>query len=164
MNFKVHFYPFRIYLLIFSPSRIVGRSIIQKDDLKLQVNRQATTETSQKISKSDLATLKEKVRNTYPNVKSKDIELEGDTPFRHVDDSPYVGEFTVYGKVIGITLNETSRENTVAVLKVSYWDMPMFQYLFYENSIVRLSFIILLSIVVIARCVLFLCPKKGGNR
>lgn len=48
MNFKVHFYPFRIYLLIFSPSRIVGRSIIQKDDLKLQVNRQATTETSQK--------------------------------------------------------------------------------------------------------------------
>ncbi|WP_259417848.1 hypothetical protein [Bacillus toyonensis] len=85
----VLFFILYMILLIFSPSRIVGRSAIQKDDLKLQVNRQATTGTSQKISKSDLA-----------------------------------------------TLNETSRENTVAVLKVSYWNMTMFQYIFYENSIV----------------------------
>ncbi|MGG5741466.1 MULTISPECIES: transposase [Bacillus cereus group] len=131
----VMFFILHVILLIFSPNRIVGRSAIQKDDIKLHVYAQATTGAPQKISKSDLAILKEKIKDTYPNIKSTDIELEGDTPFRHVDDPAYIGEFTVYGKVIGTTLNETSRENTVAVLKVSYWDMPMIQYLFYEEAI-----------------------------
>lgn len=129
------FFILHVILLIFSPNRIVGRSAIQKDDIKLHVYAQATTGAPQKISKSDLAILKEKIKDTYPNIKSTDIELEGDTPFRHVDDPAFIGEFTVYGKVIGTTLNETSRENTVAVLKVSYWDMPMIQYLFYEEAI-----------------------------
>ncbi|WP_002151181.1 hypothetical protein [Bacillus cereus] len=131
----VMFFILHVILLIFSPNRIVGRSAIQKDDIKLHVYAQATTGAPQKISKSDLAILKEKIKDTYPNIKSTDIELEGDTPFRHVDDPAFIGEFTVYGKVIGTTLNETSRENTVAVLKVSYWDMPMIQYLFYEEAI-----------------------------
>ncbi|MEM5682842.1 hypothetical protein AAHB64_02120 [Bacillus toyonensis] len=86
-------------------------------------------------------------------MKSTDIELEGDTPFGHVDDPAYIGEFIVYGKVIGTTINETSRENTVAVLKVSYWDMPMIRYLFYEDSIVRLSLIVLLPIFFVALCI-----------
>ncbi|MGG0762978.1 hypothetical protein ABE072_27050 [Bacillus paramycoides] len=85
----------------------------------MHVYAQATTGAPQKISKSDLAILKEKIKDTYPNVKSTDIELEGDTPFHHVDDPAYIGEFTVYRRVIGTTLNETSGENTVAVLKVS---------------------------------------------
>lgn len=131
----VIFFILHVILLIFSPNWIVGRSAIQKDDIKLHVYAQATTGAPHKISKSDLAILKEKIKDTYPNIKSTDIELEGDTPFRHVDDPAYIGEFTVYRKVIGTTLNETSRENTVAVLKVSYWDMPMIQYLFYEEAI-----------------------------
>ncbi|PES65403.1 transposase [Bacillus cereus] len=116
--------------LILSPSRIIGRSAIQKDDLKLQVHPQATTGASQNISESDLAKLKEKVKNTYPSIKSREIELVGDTPFQHVTDPAYVQDFTVYGEIIGTTRNKRSGENTVAVLKVSYWDMPMIEYLF----------------------------------
>ncbi|PFE59549.1 transposase [Bacillus cereus] len=157
------FFILHVILLIFSPNRIVGRSVIQKDDIKLHVYAQATTGAPQKISKSDLAILKEKIKDTYPNIKSTDIELEGDTPLRHADEPAYIGEFTVYGKVIGTTLNETSRENTVAVLKVSYWDMPMIQYLFYEESIARLSLIILLPIFFVALCILCLCPKKSDR-
>ncbi|TBX40597.1 transposase [Bacillus toyonensis] len=156
----IMFFILYVILLIFSPSRIVGRSAIQKDDIKLQVYVQDTTGASQKISKSDLVILKEKIKDIYPNVKSTDIELEGDTPFRHVDDPAYIGEFTVYGKVIGTTINETSRENTVAVLKVSYWDMPMIRYLFYEDSIVRFSLIILFPIFFVALCIFCLCSKK----
>ncbi|HDR7851133.1 TPA: transposase [Bacillus toyonensis] len=156
----IMFFILYVILLIFSPSRIVGRSAIQKDDIKLQVYAQATTGAPQKISKSDLVILKEKIKDTYPNVKSTDIELEGDTPFGHVDDPAYIGEFIVYGKVIGTTINETSRENTVAVLKVSYWDMPMIRYLFYEDSIVRLSLIVLLPIFFVALCIFCLCSKK----
>ncbi|MGY1462402.1 transposase [Bacillus toyonensis] len=124
-----------VIFLIISPNKIIGRSAIQKGDVKLHVYSQATTGASQKISENDLAILKERVRDTYPNIASTDIELVGDTPFRHVSDSAYVQDFTVYGEVIGITRNETSGENTVAVLKVSYWDMPMIQYLFYKMLI-----------------------------
>ncbi len=157
----VVFFIFYVILLIFSPSRIVGRSAIQEDDIKLHVYAQATTGTPQKISKSDLAILREKIKDTYPNVKSTDIELEGDTPFLHVDDPSFIGEFTVYGKVIGTKLNESSKENTVAVLKVSYWDMPMIRYVFYEDSVIRLSLIILLPIFFVALCILCLYFKKS---
>ncbi|KFM95158.1 transposase [Bacillus clarus] len=159
----VMFFILHVILLIFSPNRIVGRSAIQKDDIKLHVYSQATTGAPQKISKSDLSILNEKIKDTYPNVKSTDIEFEGDTPFRHVDDSAYIGEFTVYGKVIGTTRNETSGENTVAVLKVSYWDIAMIRYLFYEDSIARLSLIILLPIFFVALFILCLCPKKSDR-
>ncbi|CAM4299439.1 transposase [Bacillus paramycoides] len=160
----VMFFILHVILLIFSPNRIVGRSAIQKDDIKLHVYAQATTGAPQKISKSDLAILKEKIKDTYPNVKSTDIELEGDTPFHHVDDPAYIGEFTVYGKVIGTTLNETSGENTVAVLKVSYWDMPMIQYWFYEGSIPSLSLAILSPFLFIALSILYARPKKADQR
>lgn len=147
----IMFFILHVIFLIFSPNRIVDRTAIQKDDIKLHVYSQATTGAPQKISQSDLAILKEKIKDTYPNVKSTDIELEGDTPFHHVDDPAYIGEFTVYGKVIGTTLNETSRENTVAVLKVSYWDMPMFWYLFhYDSYITKVTLYILLPIFLIA--------------
>ncbi|MDI6678901.1 transposase [Bacillus wiedmannii] len=121
-----------VIFLIISPNKIIGRSAIQKDDVKLHVYSQATTGAPQKISESDLAILKARVKDTYPNINSTDIELVGDTPFRHVADPAYVQDFSVYGKVIGTTRNETSGENSVAVLKVSYWDMPMIQYLFYK--------------------------------
>ncbi|PFM61384.1 transposase [Bacillus cereus] len=160
----VMFFILHVILLIFSPNRIVGRSAIQKDDIKLHVYAQATTGAPQKISKSDLAILKEKIKDTYPNVKSTDIELEGDTPFHHVDDPAYIGEFTVYGKVIGTTLNETSGENTVAVLKVSYWDMPMIQYWFYEGSIPSLLLAILSPFLFIALSILYARPKKTDQR
>jgi len=121
-----------VIFLIFSPSRMIGRSAIHKDDLKLHVYSQQTTGAPQYISESDLTLLKEKVKDTYPNIKSREIELVGDTPFRHVADPAYVQDFTVYGEVIGTTLNETSRENSVAIVKVSYWDMTMIEYLFYK--------------------------------
>lgn len=156
----VIFFILHVFLLIFSPNRIIGRSAIQKDDIKLHVYSQATTGAPQKISEGDLAILKERVKDTYPNIKSTDIELEGDTPFHHVDDPAYVGEFTVYGKVIGTTLNETSRENTVAILKVSYWDMPMIQYWFYEGSIPSLSLVILSPLLFITLSILYARPKK----
>ncbi|KMN42112.1 hypothetical protein [Bacillus sp. LK2] len=160
----VIFFILHVIFLMFSPNRIVGRSAIQKDDIKLHVYAQATTGAPQKISKSDLAILKEKIKDTYPNVKSTDIELEGDTPFHHVDDPASIGEFTVYGKVIGTTLNETSRENTVAVLKVSYWDMPMIQYWLYESSIPSLSLAILSPFLFIALSTLYARPKKTDQR
>lgn len=145
------FFTLHVIFLIFSPNRIVGRTAIQKDDIKLHVYAQATTRAPQRISESDLAILKEKVKDTYPNVDSRDIELEGDTPFDHVADPAYTGDFTVYGKVIGTAPNETIVENTVAVLKVSYWDMPMFWYLFnYDSYITKVTLYILLPIFLIA--------------
>ncbi|WP_242218182.1 transposase [Bacillus cereus group sp. BfR-BA-01380] len=160
----IMFFILHVIFLIFSPNRIVGRTAIQKDDIKLHVYAQATTGAPQKISKSDLAILKKKIKDTYPNVKSTDIELEGDTPFHHVDDPAYIGEFTVYGKVIGTTLNETSRENTVAVLKVSYWDMPMLWYLFhYDSYITKVTLYVLLPIFLLALVfsIISLLPKNN---
>ncbi|WP_028402237.1 hypothetical protein [Ectobacillus panaciterrae] len=158
----VMFFILYIVFLLFSPNRIVGRTAIQKDDIKLHVYGQATTGSPQRISESDLARLKEKIKDTYPNVNSTDIELEGDTPFRHVADPAYIGDFTVYGKVIGTARNATTGDNTVAVLKVSYWDIPMFKYLFFENSIARLSIILLLPIFFVALSILYLRPKNSN--
>lgn len=156
----VIFFILYIVFLLFSPNRLLGRTAIQKDDIKLHVYAQATTGAPQRISKSDLARLKEKVKDTYPNVDSTDIELEGDTPFCHVADPAYIGNFTVYGKVIGTTKNETTGENTVAILKVSYWDMPMFKSLILKDSITRLSIILLLPIFFVALIILYSKPKN----
>lgn len=160
----IMFFILHIIFLIFSPNRIVGRTAIQRDDIKLHVYAQATTGAPQKISESDLAILKEKVKNTYPNVDSRDIELKGNTPFRHVADPAYIGDFTVYGKVIGTTRNETSGENTVAVLKVSYWDMPMIWYLFhYDSYITKVTLYVLLPIFLLALVfnIISLLPKNS---
>ncbi|MEH7462268.1 transposase [Bacillus thuringiensis] len=104
----VIFFILYIAFLLFSPNRILDRTAIQKDDIKLHVYTQATTGAPQRISNSDLARLKEKVKDTYPNVDSTDIKLEGDTPLDRLADPAYIGDFTLYGKIIGTTKNETT--------------------------------------------------------
>lgn len=53
------FFILYIAFLLFSPNRLLGRTAIQKDDIKLHVYAQATTGAPQRINNSDLARLKE---------------------------------------------------------------------------------------------------------
>lgn len=118
-------YALLLVFLMFSPSKLIGRSAIENGDIKLKVHNQATTGPAYYLQKKDSEKLKENIKDTYPSINTSAIELIGNTPFHLLNDPIELGSFTVYGKVVDITSKyKSSGDGVVPVFEVSYWDVP----------------------------------------
>lgn len=118
-------YALLLAFLMFSPSKLIGRSAIEKGDIKLKVHNQATTGPAYYLQKKDSDKLKENIKDTYPSINTSAIELIGNTPFHLINDPIELGSFTVYGKVVDVTSKyKSSGDGVIPVFEVSYWDVP----------------------------------------
>ncbi|MBO3354258.1 MAG: transposase [Clostridium perfringens] len=115
-------YALLLAFLIFSPIKLIGRSAIERGDIKLKVYYQAVTGATHYL-KEDSKKLKKLLKDTYPEANTSLIKLVGNTPYDLVSDPAEIGSLTVYGKVTDITY-EFSGDGAVPVFEVSYWDMP----------------------------------------
>ena len=118
-------YALLLVFLMFSPSKLIGRSAIENGDLKLKVHNQATTGPAYYLQKKDSEKLKENIKDTYQSINTSAIELVGNTPFHLINDPIELGSFTVYGKVVDVTSKyKSSGDGVIPVFEVSYWDVP----------------------------------------
>lgn len=111
------FIPLTLYYFI--PTRITPKKELSKDDIKIKVHLQVTTGPLYYL-KEDKTKLWNTIKNTYPDANPKYVQLTGNLPNYAVNDPALLGDFYIYGKVIG-TYND-SAEGKIPLFNVKYSD------------------------------------------
>lgn len=87
------FFPLTLYCFI--PTRITPKKELSKDDIKIKVHLQVTTDPLYYL-KEDKNKLWNTIKNTYPDANPKYIQLTGNLPNYAVDDPVLLGDFYIY--------------------------------------------------------------------
>lgn len=113
-----------IILMIYSftPTRITPKEDLSKDDIKIKVHLQVTTGPLYYLTE-DKDKLWDTIKDIYPNANPKYIQLTGNYPNYAVNDPVSLGDFYVYGKVVG-TYND-SAEGEIPLFHVKYSDATL---------------------------------------
>ena len=114
------FIPLTLYYFI--PTRITPKKELSKDDIKIKVHLQVTTGPLYYL-KEDKNKLWNTIKNTYPDANPKYIQLTGNLPNYAVNDPVLLGDFYIYGKVVG-TYND-SAEGKIPLFNVKYSDASL---------------------------------------
>ena len=114
------FIPLPLYYFI--PTRITPKKELSKDDIKIKVHLQVTTGPLYYL-KEDKTKLWNTIKNTYPDANPKYVQLTGNLPNYAVNDPALLGDFYIYGKVIG-TYND-SAEGKIPLFNVKYSDASL---------------------------------------
>ncbi|MFR4996840.1 MAG: hypothetical protein ACLUDK_06455 [Clostridium paraputrificum] len=114
------FIPITLYYFI--PTRITPKKELSKDDIKIKVHLQVTTGPLYYL-KEDKTKLWNTIKNTYPDANPKYVQLTGNLPNYAVNDPALLGDFYIYGKVIG-TYND-SAEGKIPLFNVKYSDASL---------------------------------------
>ncbi|VYU50548.1 hypothetical protein [Clostridium paraputrificum] len=114
------FIPLTLYYFI--PTRITPKKELSKDDIKIKVHLQVTTGPLYYL-KEDKTKLWNTIKNTYPDANPKYVQLTGNLPNYAVNDPALLGDFYIYGKVIG-TYND-SAEGKIPLFNVKYSDASL---------------------------------------
>lgn len=104
----------------FTPTRITPKEPLSESDIKVKVHLQVTTGPLYFLKKHDQNKIWNIIKDTYPNCNPEYIQLTGNTPNYAVDDPAYLGDFNVYGEVIG-TYSDAS-EGQIPLFNVKYSD------------------------------------------
>lgn len=156
-------YALLLTFIIFSPIKLIGRSSIEKGDIKLKVYYNSTTGATHYL-KEDSKKLRNILKNTYPEANSSAIKLVGNTPYNLVNDPIEIGNLTVYGKVTDITYEyESSGDGIVPVFKVSYWDVPFKKLFLIQYHWFFMTMFILFPIFIINSVIIVLSYNKKIN-
>ena len=114
------FIPLTLYYFI--PTRITPKKELSKDDIKIKVHLQVTTGPLYYL-KEDKTKLWNTIKNIYPDANPKYVQLTGNLPNYAVNDPALLGDFYIYGKVIG-TYND-SAEGKIPLFNVKYSDASL---------------------------------------
>ena len=148
------FIPITLYYFI--PTRITPKKELSKDDIKIKVHLQVTTGPLYYL-KEDKTKLWNTIKNTYPDANPKYVQLTGNLPNYAVNDHALLGDFYIYGKVIG-TYND-SAEGKIPLFNVKYSDASLAP-IFIDDSLLErfsilflflplLTLLLLISLIVI---------------
>ena len=132
------FFPLTLYCFI--PTRITPKKELSKDDIKIKVHLQVTTGPLYYL-KEDKNKLWNTIKNTYPDANPKYIQLTGNLPNYAVDDPVLLGDFYIYGKVVG-TGTLIIGISLVLGFIVSFWSEIIIDYIILPAVIVGLGFIL----------------------
>lgn len=151
-------------LYFFTPRRITPKENLSEDDIKIKVHLQVTTGPLYYLDK-DKDKLWNTIKDTYPDANPKYIELTGNTPNYAVKDPVSLGDFYVYGKVVG-TVNDPA-EGTIPLFNVKYSDAslaPLFKDNFFPGK--WIMFILLLPPIVLILLIslIILIFKENKNK
>ncbi|MEG0296229.1 MAG: hypothetical protein RR620_05875 [Clostridium sp.] len=139
-----------ITVYCFTPTRITPKEDLSQDDIKIKVHLQVTTGPLYYL-KGDKDKLWNTIKDTYPDANPKYIQLTGNTPNYAVDNPVSLGDFYVYGKVIGTYTDST--EGKIPLFDVKYSDAglsPLFRDdTFIGNSPILIIIVLLLPIIIL---------------
>ncbi len=108
--------------ILLIPTRITPKKELSKDDIKIKVHLQVTTGPLYYL-KEDKNKLWNTIKNTYPDANPKYIQLTGNLPNYAVNAPVLLGDFYIYGKVVG-TYND-SAEGKIPLFNVKYSDASL---------------------------------------
>ena len=137
------FIPITLYYFI--PTRITPKKELSKDDIKIKVHLQVTTGPLYYL-KEDKNKLWNTIKNTYPDANPKYIQLTGNLPNYAVNDPVLLGDFYIYGKVVG-TYND-SAEGKIPLFNVKYSDASLAQ-IFRDDSLLERFSILFLFLPIV---------------
>lgn len=139
-----------IALYFFIPTRITPKEKLSQDDIKIKVHLQVTTGPLYYL-KNDKNKLWNTIKDTYPDANPKYIQLTGNIPNFAVNDPVLIGDFYVYGQVVGIYNDST--EGEIPLFNVKYSDAriePIFRDdTFIGKSLIPTFLILILPIVIL---------------
>jgi hypothetical protein len=151
-------------LYCFTPTRITPKEELSEDDIKIKVHLQVTTGPLYYL-KEDKNKLWDIIKDTYPDSNPKYIQLTGNTPNSAVNDPVLLGDFYVYGKVIG-TYNDYT-EGEIPLFNVKYSDATLSP-IFRDNTFVgrhSIPFLLLpLAILVFLIALKIILIKEYKNK
>lgn len=146
-----------ITLYPFIPTRITPKEKLSQDDIKIRVHLQVTTGPLYYL-KYDKDKLWNTIKDSYPDANPKYIELTGNTPNFAVNDPVSLGDFYVYGKVIG-TYNDPT-EGEIPLFNVMYSDARLAPLLrddiFIGKPLILTFLILVLPIVILVLLILLI--------
>ncbi|VYT94302.1 hypothetical protein [Clostridium tertium] len=144
-------------LYFYIPTRITPKQKLSLDDIKIKVHLQVITGPLYYL-KYDKDKLWSTIKDSYPDANPKYIKITGNTPNFAVNDPVSLGDFYVYGHVIG-TYNDPT-EGEIPLFNVKYSDArlePIFRDDTFIGKSSTLTFLILLlPIVTLVLLILFI--------
>ncbi|MDV4149445.1 hypothetical protein R0131_01210 [Clostridium sp. AL.422] len=111
-----------IAIYCFTPTRITPKETLSENDIKIRVHLQVTTGPLYFL-KEDKDKVWDIIKDTYPNSNPRYIKITGNTPNHAVNDPVMLGDFNLYGEIIGTYIDDT--EGEIPLFDVKYSDAAL---------------------------------------